>query len=210
MSSASYEVEIRFHCAGPDEACALLPFLEPSLTRTHRWRTVHYGPALFQRDEILRIGYLAGESGEKALLGWKGPDSGKLVNIREELDEAISGGISGSEILARIGGNPNCASAAAVAAELERLGHGPFMTFSGVNRVGFYEPLGLHLKLSHCQTLRYPWLVEIEKTAANPAAIAPREAELLAVVAEYRLTERLVREEPPTLLYQALQLGNSR
>ncbi|TCL68505.1 hypothetical protein EDC14_101345 [Hydrogenispora ethanolica] len=205
MSLPSYEVETRFYFSGPAEAFAVLPFGDSALTRTYRWRTVHYSPALFQRDEILRIGYLESESGPKVLLGWKGPDRGKLINIREELDEDVSGEIAESRILAKIGGRSAGGSAAAVAAELERLGHRPFMEFSGENRVGYDEPLGLHLKLSHCQTLRHSWLFEIEKTAATLAEVPRREAELLAFIEQYRLAERVVRAEPPTLLYEASQ-----
>ncbi len=204
MPKVTYEVETRFHFSNPTEAFRIIPFLQSNLTQPSHWRTIHYGRALMAQDEIIRIGFVDKGVGERVYLGWKGADRGRLINIRPELDEEISAGIKQSTILKQIGGVADQTSVEAIQTELVRLGYDEFMSFIGENQVGFYEPLQLHLKLMHCQTLRYPWLVEFEKTAQTPDEIGKREAELLEIVRLYGLNERLVRAEPPTLLWQTL------
>jgi hypothetical protein len=49
-----------------------------------------------------------------------------------------------------------------------------------------------------------PCLVELEKTAATPEETLQRQAELIEIVRKFNLEKRLVREEPPTLLYNRL------
>ena len=204
MIEVTYEVETRFHFSGPEEAFKLIPFLKSNLTQQVRWRTIHYGRNLLVQDEIIRIGFADKGAGERVYLGWKGADRGSLINIRPELDEEITHGIQQSVILKQIGGVGDQAAVSAIQTELQRLGYDEFMSFTGENQVGFYEPLQLHLKLMYCQALRYPWLLEFEKTAKTPSEIADREAELLELVTLYGLSERLVRAEPPTLLLQTL------
>jgi hypothetical protein len=77
------------------------------------------------------------------------------------------------------------------------------MSFRGYDRFGYYEPLGLHLKLLHCRTLKWPVLVEFEKTAHSQEEALLREQELGEFCDRFGLNGRLVREEPPTLLYEA-------
>ncbi len=204
MTEVTYEVETRLHFNGPAEAFRLIPFLQSNLPQQVRWRTIHYGRTLLAKDEILRISFTDQGAGERVYLGWKGADRGRLINIRPELDEEITAGINQSTILKQIGGVADQTSVAAIQTELARLGYDEFMSFTGENQVGFYEPLQLHLKLMYCQALRYSWLLEFEKTAKTPAEIAECEAELLELVRLYGLGERLVREEPPTLLLQTL------
>jgi adenylate cyclase class IV len=198
------EVETRFFFKDQAEAFDILPFLAPCFTRNNRWKTVHFGPDLFQTDIMLRIGESQRETGNRIFLGWKGPDRGSFANIRAELDEEISAGIVDSQILTILGGEPQKTSALTVAEELIRLGHTPFMEFTGENRFGFYEQLNLHLKLMSCPVLAHPFMLEIEKTAVTDAEGLELERELLAFTRQYRLEDRVVRDEPTTLLYRTL------
>jgi adenylate cyclase class IV len=198
------EVETRFRFTDQTETFDLLPWIAPCFNRKNRWTTVHFGAGLFDKDIILRIGESYRETGNQLFLGWKGPDRGSFANIREELDEEITAGIISSQILTLMKGNPGQPSAGAVARELVRLGYEPFMEFTGENRFGFYEPLQLHLKLLYCPVLAHPCLLEIEKTAAGETEAMELERELLAFTRQYRLEERVVRKEPPTLLHDTL------
>lgn len=199
----TFEVETRLHFATVDEAYAGIPFLKDSLTAQTNWQTTHYGQQLYHADQILRIGDIQSSTQHRLWLGWKGPDQGQFVNIRQELDEEITCGIAHSSILSRLGGEPALTSSQAVVVELERLGYPAFMSFSGFNRSGFYHPLAIHLKVMHCQILKWPLLVEIEKTATHWEDALRCQAQLNQLLDELGLTNRVVRDEPPTLLYQA-------
>ena len=207
-SSSTYEVETRFRFLSPDEVWNILPMFQPYINQEIEWNTIHYGPDLFQTDQILRINHTIRQGKSSSSLGWKEPDQGKSVNIRLETEEDITSGIKNSNILARLSGKKNFESSSAVADELIRLGHPKFMTFSGKNLTGEYQPQGFHLKLMLASDppLRYPLLLEIEKTAHSLEEAAEFERELLEFVRLYRLEDRVVREEPPALLYQALKL----
>jgi hypothetical protein len=198
------EVETRFRFNDQAEALEILPFIAACFNRNNRWTTVHFGADLFGKDLILRIGESYRETGNQLFLGWKGPDRGSFANVREELDEEITVGIAASQILTLMGGEPDQPSAGAVARELVRLGHEPFMEFTGENLFGFYEPLRLHLKLLYCPILAHPCLLEIEKTATGNAEALELERELLAFTRQHRLEDRVVREEPPTLLSRTI------
>jgi hypothetical protein len=197
------EVETRFHFQDRTELFKLLPCFKPCFTKANRWTTVHYGLELFQRDIILRIGATIRPEGNRSSLGWKGPDTGSFANMREEKDEEITAGIDSSWILKLLGGGGNATSVATVAEELVRLGHAPFMEFAGENQFGFYQPLNFQLKIMKCPILRWPLLLEVEKTASTPAEALRLEQDLLKFTTQYGLTDRVVRDEPPTLLYQA-------
>jgi hypothetical protein len=202
------EVETRFHFQDQTELFKLLPCFKPCFTQTNRWTTVHYGLGLFQRDLILRIGTTISPAGNRSSLGWKGPDTGSFANIREEKDEEITAGINSSWILKSFGGNSSAHSGGAVAEELVRLGHAPFMEFAGENQLGVYEPLNLQLKIMECSVIKWPLILEVEKTAYTPAEALELEQDLLEFTTQYGLTDRVVRNEPPTLLYQARYGGN--
>lgn len=204
IPAKSIEVETRFYFRDQAEAFGCLPFLSSCFSRANRWKTVHYGLKLLQQDIVLRIGETIHPEGHRSFLGWKGRDTGSFANIRAELDEEITHGITHSLILKELGGQTEQASVTAVIAELARLGHPPFMEFAGENQFGFYEPQNLHLKLFYCSAVRYPYLLEIEKTAHTPEQALELEAELLAFTRQHHLEKRVVRDEPPTLLYQAL------
>ncbi|MGE5551624.1 MAG: hypothetical protein ACM3ZC_14015 [Bacteroidota bacterium] len=196
----AFEVETRLHFAAREEAFRLLPFLRSCLDRELIWETHLHGLDLFRRGELLRLagGHTPGGE-DRFLLGWKGPDHGSFANIREEIDEEITHGIADSAVLAKLGGGAAAASPAEAAAALTRLGHVRFRTFSGRSLLGVYEPLGLHLKLMHCPILKWPLMLEIEKTAGDAPAAAAAEREIEGYVRAWGLTDRVVREEPPAL-----------
>jgi hypothetical protein len=200
----TFEVETRYHFQSRAEMFAFLPLLQPCFTRVNQWTTTHYGRELFGRDIILRIGATLRPTGNLASLGWKGPDTGSFANIRAERDEEITNGINSSWILELLGGVPDAVSPAAVAAELTRLGHAPFMEFAGANQFGLLKSLNLQLKMMECPVLRWPLLLEVEKTAHTPAEALKLEQDLIHFTKQYGLVDRVVHDEPPTLLYQAV------
>jgi adenylate cyclase class IV len=204
-----YEVETRLNFSNPAQVWDRLPMFQP-LMNNHavEWDTIHYGPALFQTDQILRINHTVRQGKPGASLGWKGPDQGKSVNIRIEIEEDITGGIRDSKILTKLSGKKCFDSSTAVASELIELGHCKFMEYSGRNLTGEYEPQGFQLKLMLVSNpaLRYPMLLEIEKTAHSLAEALEYEGEINEFIRRYRLEDRIVREEPPMLLFQALHL----
>jgi adenylate cyclase class IV len=209
-----YEVETRFGFQDQEEVWNILGFLQPCLTQEIAWNTTHYSVELFQRDQIVRVNRVEREGGSDISfsLGWKGPDIGKFANIRLEIDEDITAGIVNSRILAQLNGRTGLTTPDEVRGELLRLGHQGFMSFTGRNLVGFYQPLELQLKLmvTACPVLRWPLLLEIEKTAHSPAEALELEQELEKFSRKYGMLERVVREEPPTLLYRALNLDPAK
>lgn len=204
-----YEVETRLHFVNLGEFEDALPIFQPFINQEVEWHTIHYSPALFQADQILRINHTIRQGKSSSSLGWKEPDQGRSVNIRVEMEEDITQGIQNSDILAQLGGKKILKSSEAVAAELVDLGYPQFMEYSGKNIIGEYEPQGFHLKLmlSSNPPLRYPLLFEIEKTACSLKEAAAFEREIVDFIRQYRLEDRVMHEEPPTLLYQALNLG---
>jgi adenylate cyclase class IV len=204
-----YEVETRFRFQSSDEVWNILPIFQPYINQEVEWNTIHYSPTLFQADQILRINHVIKQGKASSLLGWKESDQGISVNIRAEIEEDITKGIKDSNILAQLGGKKSLNTPAAIATELIRLGHPQFMAFSGKNLTGEYEPQEFHLKLMLASTpaMRWPLLLEVEKTAHSPEEASKFETEIIEFVHRFRLEDRIVREEPPTLLYQALHLG---
>jgi hypothetical protein len=198
------EVETRYHFQSRAELFAFLPFLQPCFSGVNHWTTTHYSRELFERDIILRIGATLRPTGNLVSLGWKGPDIGNFANIREERDEEITSGINSSRILESLGGTPDAASPAAVATELNRLGHTPFMEFSGTNQFGFFESFNIQLKMMECPVLHWPLMLEVEKTARTPAEALELEQDLIHFSKQYELIDRVVHDEPPTLLYQVV------
>ena len=134
-------------------------------------------------------------------LGWKGIDIGSYANIREEIDEDITRGIKDSAVLKLLGGNSEISSPEEAGQELARLGHWVFMSFHGINSLGYDETLNVATKLMNCFDLTWPCMVELEKTAHTEQEARERETELREISQMFKLDSRLVREEPPTLLY---------
>lgn len=203
-----FEIETRLRFDTIDDAYTGIPFLKESLSNENDWKTIHYGHQLYHQDQILRIGEIRNSVQKRLFLGWKGPDQGQFANIREELDEEITAGIEHSAILASLQGKTGPHSSQSAVTELERLGYAPFMSFTGFNRSGFYQPLQVHLKLMHCPTLAWPLLVEIEKTATDLKEAYRCQSDLTELIHQLDLAKQVVRDEPPTLLYKALFASN--
>jgi adenylate cyclase class IV len=196
-----FEVEVRCHFESAEEAYERLPFLRAPLKRTCDWETSIYGLKLFQSGQLLRTARVSYPHDTRYYLGWKGPDTGSFANIREEIDEEI-GQAGESLILRRFGGGGRAGNLEETARELARLGQARFMSFEGTDSSGYYEAYGIKLKLMNCKDLRWPLIVEIEKTAESLEEAAVREEELKQICCQFHLDERLEREEPPTLLYE--------
>ena len=206
MTQKSIEVETRFYFKDDAEAYASIPFLKKSLTSTNQWETHHLGIDLFKTDQVLRVGKnLRNNTVSQSYLGWKGRDQGTFANIREEMDEEITSGITDSAILTLLGTKSSQPTPEAVIQELNQLGHHLFMSFSGQNSLGYDETEDLHLKLMHCQKLEWPVLVEIEKTARDFDEALKRQQELLGITEKLQLQERVIRKEPPTLLFETIK-----
>lgn len=210
-SEVLFEVEIRCHFDSQQEVYNALPFVRSYLQREVSWAGTFYGLKLFKLGQVLRVSddVVPGE-GAKCFLGWKGPDVGKLANIREELEEEITTGIVDSAIVKRLGGKARIGSRNEIVQELERLGHHRFMAYEGTSLVGHYEPLGIKVKLINCPVLRWPFLLEIEKMANTEKEAIRCEIDLYELSRRFQLQSRLVREEPPTLLYAGLFTHESR
>jgi adenylate cyclase class IV len=198
-----YEVEIRCHFNSAAEAFTALPFLQGCLGHSMVWSSNICAPELFQAGLLLRMSKTTIDGKPKYFLGWKGPDTGSFANIREEIDEVITDGIADSLILHKLGIRKGFLTREQIRKELKSRGLGRFMAFRGGDRFGYYEPLGLHLKLMGCRALKWPVLVEFEKTAHSLKETKSRESELREFCDSFGLNDRLVREEPPTLLYEA-------
>jgi hypothetical protein len=195
-----YEVEFRCHFESVDEASAFLPFLLPGLNRRCTWRTAIHGLSYFQSGKLIRTAEVIDNKGPIYYVGWKGPDTGKFANIRQEVDEEITPTTS-SCILKYLGGKAQVNNLNDVIGELNRLGHSQFMEFEGEDSSGYDEKYGVHLKLMTCRKLKWPLIVEIEKSANTLDEAACCEKSLYALCREFHLQDRVVREEPPTLLY---------
>ncbi|MCE7982410.1 MAG: hypothetical protein DYG89_14545 [Caldilinea sp. CFX5] len=199
----SYEIEIRFCVASPEEAYALLPFFEQSLRAPKKWATDIIGRELYESGRLLRLGRTLSADRTRYSIGYKGPDLGAVANIRQEWGEEITDGIQASAILTTLGLAADYPTRTAVVDALSAAGYTPFMNFAGVDRLGYYAPLDLHTKLCQCEAiLDQQYLVELEMSAASLEEAWAAEARLQVIAEEYHLTERLFRDEPPTMLYQ--------
>ncbi len=196
-----FEIEFRCHFNSPDDAYGALPFLRSCLQQRVTWNGTFYGQELFQSGQLLRTAEIYEKDNEGFYLTWKGQDIGKFANIQPEIVEDITTCITNSTILTLLGGGKNIQNKNEVIQVLERLGHYRFMSWSGVDIFGFYEPYNVSVKLMSCEILRYPLLVEIEKTATNEEEAYQCESELEELCRQFQLKEYLVREEPPLLLY---------
>jgi len=204
LENAIYEIETRLWFSSQDELLNKVSFFEPCLTHKERWITTFYGLELFKSGKLLRIAEINSMQKTRFFLGWKGMDIGNFANIREELQEEITKGISKSTILTHFRGKHSVESREGVALELSRLGHNPFMDYAGENVIGFYQPLGLHVKIMSCPALKYPLLLEIEKTARTKEDSLAAEIELQNFINAYDLQQRVVKNEPPSLLYSVV------
>jgi adenylate cyclase class IV len=198
-----YEVEIRCHCNDESEAYSILPFLRSSLREEDRisWVTRFYGLDLFRSGELLREAEVVRDGRVRRYLGWKGPDIGRYANIRLEIEEEFTDGLTDSAILGRLGGREGLIRRGDVIHELERLGHRQFMSFKGTEITGYDETLDIKTKIMSCPVLKWPLIVEMEKTADTEEEAYAREKELAKLASRFKIESRILRQEPPTLLY---------
>jgi adenylate cyclase class IV len=199
---AEYEVEFRCHFDGPEDAYRALPFLRACLTRRVPWSGTYYGLELFRSGKVLRISEVSEDQKTRYYIAWKGPDTGKFCNIRREMEEIIGEDTAVSPIMQMLRGKADLKSKDEVIRELEGLGYHPFMSWSGVDSLGYYEPYDIKVKLMSCPLLKYPWLVEMEKMAATEEEARRCENELYEISQKLNLKERIFKEEPPQLLYE--------
>jgi hypothetical protein len=202
-NDAPFEVEIRCHFDNAEEAYRVLPFIRSCLQREIKvsWATRFYGLTLFKSGQLLRAGEAVHHGDIVHFLGWKGPDTGVFANIRQEMDEVITTGIADSAILKLLGGKGRVETPEAAVQELERLGHRMFMSFQGNDLTGYDDQFGVKVKLMSCPVLKWPLLVELEKSTNSQKDAARCEADLERLSNKFHLWDRLVREEPPTLLF---------
>jgi adenylate cyclase class IV len=200
---SSFEVEIRCHFNDTGEAYGILPFLQSSLREQDRvsWVTRFYGLDLFRSGELLREAEVVQNGQVRRYLGWKGPDVGHYANIRQEIDEEFSDGMADSAIFKRLGGREEPIRRGDVVHELERLGHRQFMSFKGTEIKGYDETFDIKVKMMSCPVLKWPLIVEIEKTAYAEEEAYEREKELQKIALKFKIENRMSREEPPSLLY---------
>lgn len=201
--TSSYEIEIRFCVERPEEAYTLLPFLEGSLGAPKVWATDIVGRGVYETGRLLRLGRVPPTGNTRYYLGYKGPDVGSVANIRQEWGEEITEGIAKSAILAQLGLTGSHRTQTAIVELLQNAGYTPFMGFAGVDRLGYYAPLDLHTKLCQCEAiLDQQFLIELEMNATSLADAHAAEVRLQEIAAEYHITDRLFRDEPPTMLYK--------
>ena len=202
----TFEVEIRCHFDSQDQAFELLPFLRTCLQggSAVSWFTRFFGLVLFKSGQLLRVAEVAQGGTVRRYLGWKGPDLGRFANIRQEIDEEFTTGIANSTVLRQLGGTERALAANGVVEELERIGHVQFMAFQGKDLTGHDQERDLKVKLMTCPVLKWPVIVELEKTAETEQAARRLEDDLRELSNRFALASRLVRKEPPTLLYEQL------
>jgi len=116
------------------------------------WSSGIYGQEYFKAGKLLRIEQNDCRWKDEYYLGWKGCDTGTFANIREEIDEVITEGITDSEILKKLGSQNRTQSHKAISAELNLLGHHKFMSFRGYDLFGDYKPLDVSMKLLTCRS----------------------------------------------------------
>lgn len=204
MNNPPFEVEFRCSFASPERAYQVLPFVRNCLNRRMPWSGTFYGRDLFESGKLLRISKIDNGSNMEYHLTWKGPDTGKFANIRKEISENITDGISDSTILELLGGKHGFANKDGVIEELERLGYQPFMSWHGIDLYGYDEHYDVNIKLMSCDFIKYPWLVELEKLASTAEEAILYEAELNKISRHFKLGKYLVKDEPPDLLFEKL------
>lgn len=202
--ATSYEVETRFYFNSEEEVFEKLPFLKEVFKRKVTWETKTLGLEVFKEGKLLRFSEVFEKGERRIYLGYKDRDQGRVCNIRSEVDEDITLGVHRSFVLESVHGESRAVDALNAMEIFEALGYKEFMTFEGKSLLGKYEKEDLAVKLMYCDTLKYPLLLEIEKTAASLEEAFEKEKELEAFVEEYNLKDRMLREEPPTLLYEGL------
>ena len=195
-----YEIETRVYFNSEDEVFNTLPFLHKCLKKKTEFGTKMYDLELFNSGKILRVSNVKDNNTIRSYLGYKESDIGNIFNIRNEIDEEITYGINESFILNLIKGIKKEVNARNINGLLESLGHEQFMSLSGTNITGHHEKLQIDFKLMKCSILKYPLLLEIEKSAETIEEALRQELVLEDFITKYKLESRIIKEEPPTLL----------
>jgi hypothetical protein len=204
MNEFLYEVETRVFFKSTDEAYSLLPFLKECLSTEVKWEARMHGIQLFKNGELLRVAYINRKNLKKVFWGYKGKDIGEFCNIRSEKIEDITDGIHDSLVLKRISDEEILIDPSNVKNVLESLGYIQFMSFEGVDLTGKNKELDLSFKLMSCSALKYPVLLEIEKTTITIDDSYSAETKIQDFIYHNNLLDRTIRKEPPTLLYEKL------
>jgi hypothetical protein len=200
---ARYEIEFRCAFASDAEAYRILPFLKASFTREYTWFDNYHGLKVYKRGQVLRASGVDDHGHKRYFLGWKGPDTGTFANIRRELDVETTKGLAESPVMQHFCSLQQAWKAEEIEPTLEKAGYEKFMSYQGHSFVGRSEELGVNTKIMHCEILKYPLLVELEKLADSKAAALQCQHDLESIAKNYNLSPFLVKEEPGTLLYQA-------
>ena len=209
ISKAVFEVETRFRFTDQDEAYQVLPFLETSLNRKIEWSTAFYGQDILLAGKMLRKSEVKIEGNIRHFICWKGPDTGTLINIRQEVSEEVTTGITDSCVMSILDGPTDLETPNQAVKELERLGHARYMSFTGTDIYGYYKPLEIRVKLMLCDAIKWPFVLEFEKIAETKEQAAQFENDIIKICDELQLRDRMIREEPPTLLYERAKTEES-
>lgn len=79
------------------------------------------------------------------------------------------------------------------------------MSFEGKSKVGYFKKEDLYFKIMHCDQLETSLLLEIEKEAKDHSQIKLKSQELIEYVQKMNLMNKVIREEPPTMLYHQMR-----
>jgi len=202
LNNPLFEVEFRCSFNSPENAYQVLPFVRNCLNQRIPWSGTFYGRDLFESGKLLRISKIDKGSDIEHHLTWKGPDTGKFANIRQEISENITGGVIDSIVCEILGGKRRFPNKDAVIEELEHLGYHPFMSWHGIDFFGYYKTYDVNIKLMSCDFIKYPWLLELEKMASTSEEAILFETELNKISLKFKLGNYLVKDEPPDLLFE--------
>lgn len=220
-----YEVETRFCFNTKDELLDIFPILKNITFTKVIWNTTILKNELFNQDIQLRFSEVCINEKKHYYLGYKDKDIGNFCNIRKELDEEIkdfSNFYSKSIILKKILKIQNLQDKLKIKDYYEFLNYlnflnlDKFLFFEGESELAsialskFFsekenkkiEKQRLNLKILYSKQIKYPILFEIELMADNEKQAFFYETLLRKVVDEYNLGSKIIRKEPPTIVYE--------
>jgi len=203
-----YEVETRFYFKNEAEVYKLLPFVKDSFQKNIIWETWHFGENLHKEDIILRLNKsIVNNNKIYYMLCFKEKDisESNLINIRKEYEEDISDGFISNIYANNLKGECTLLNKDNVMLKLSILGYSEFMSFSGRSLIGFLDDWKLSIKLMFCKFIEFPVILEIEREAKTKNDISQLIYELMEFSNKYNLINRIVNDEPPTLLYKSIK-----